>query len=154
MKIFKIMAVLLSIAFTLSGCDFFRSIAGKPTSKELAQLKIDAANAEKQKQDSIARAAQIALNEQNAALKNSLDKKYYVVVGSFKVPKNADNFKERLDSKGYNTQIIQFKNGYKVLAAFGSDNYAEAYREMEKIMEFQFCPYDVWIYDISQQLHK
>lgn len=158
MKSLKFVSMLLVAAVMLTGCDFFRSIMGKPTSKDLERMKIEAQRqAEaKRKQDSIdmakaQEAARIAAAEAEARM---LKERYYVVVGSFKVPGNADRLFEVIRKNGYGIRIIPMKNGFSMVAAASTDNYREALKIMSDVKEFVFCPEDVWVYDSAQGLHE
>lgn len=140
----------------LSGCDFVRSILGKPTSKELEQIRLEAqAAAEAAKRDSLAR-AEAALAQAQLELERAKQPqgRYFVMAGSFKVHDNAVKFDEFLKNKGFNTTIFNFKNGFEAVAIFGTDNVHEAYNKMEATMEEAFCPYDIWVYDSETSLHE
>lgn len=159
MKTLKLTVLLLMLMSLFTGCDFFRSIMGKPTSKDIENMKIAA---QKQKQeakrirDSIdfIRAEEARLAEEALAAKNNLDSRYYIILGSFKIESNATNFLQLLAEKGYTTQNIKLKNGYDLVSAAGFDNFRAAYNEMQKLLEFEFCPEDIWIYDTAQDLHE
>ena len=58
MKAFRLISTLMVALMLVTGCDFFRSLVGKPTSKELEQMKCEAVEqARKQRQlDSINKA--------------------------------------------------------------------------------------------------
>lgn len=159
MKTLKLTVLLLMLMSLFTGCDFFRSIMGKPTSKDIENMKI-AAQKQKQEakriQDSIdfIRAEEARLAEEALAAKNNLDSRYYIILGSFKIESNATNFLQLLAEKGYTTQNIKLKNGYDLVSAAGFDNFRAAYNEMQKLLEFEFCPEDIWIYDTAQDLHE
>ena len=55
MKLFRLSAILLAVCMLFTGCDAVRSMLGKPTSKDLEQLRLEqeAARA-KAREDSIA----------------------------------------------------------------------------------------------------
>jgi len=42
MKTLRTVILLVAVALSLTGCDFFRSIMGRPTSAEMEQIRIDA----------------------------------------------------------------------------------------------------------------
>lgn len=156
MRTFKILSILLACSMLLSGCDFFRSMLGKPTSEEINQIRMEKEAAAAAWRDSLARvkAAGDSLAQAVQTTNTPLDAKYYVMMGCFKIHDNAVNFKSFLERKGYTVYVFDFKNGYEAIAIYGSDDYADAYRVMDKTMETGFCPYDIWIYDASTNLHE
>ena len=160
MKAFRLISTLMVALMLVTGCDFFRSLVGKPTSKELEQMKREAVEqARKQRQlDSINKAKALALEQAKAAEenKNLLDEsagRYHVILGSFKVEGNAEKMYALLEKNGYTPRVIKFNNGFEVVSVAAYDNYREALKAMNDVMEYEFCPEDVWIYDIRQNLH-
>ena len=158
MKLFRLSAILLAVCTLFTGCDAVRSMLGKPTSKDLEQLRLEqeAARA-KAREDSIAalqaEVERIAAEQEAAAHKVS--SRYYVALGGFKVPSNAVNYKAYLEEQGYDILAVRFKTGYDVLLTSGTDNYYEARRSMYKFMEYEkTCPYDIWIYDTKTAIHE
>ncbi len=157
MKAFRVLAMLLIASTLFTGCDFFRSILGKPTSKEIERMKIEAeAKAKKQHQlDSInavqaEEAARIAAEE--AALRNLPDR-YYLILGSFKVESNATRMYAMLEKNGYVPRTIKFTNGFEVVSVKSFNNYHEALLELDNLRSYEFCPDDIWVYDKRQGLH-
>ena len=158
MKVFKLIITLAAAMMLLTGCDFFRSLVGKPTSKELEKMRQEAQEqAERQKaiQDSIQKAK--ALEElAAAAAENSIENagRYHVILGSFKVEGNAEKMESVLNRNGYTPRVIRFNNGFEAVSAAAYDDYRDALNAMYDIMELQFCPEDVWIYDVTQNMHE
>lgn len=164
MKTIKTFLLVLTAAFMVSGCDFFRSLVGRPTSAELDALRMEAAaKAERQRQveDSLKAVAMAAgqMAEDQTSVESlepvtDADLRYQVVLGSFKVPENAERFINLLKEKGYTPKSLKFRNGYNVISAYRSDDFYQAVKVMNETMEYDFCPEDVWIYDLKQQLHE
>lgn len=158
MRTVRVVSMLLIAMTLLSGCDFFRSLLGKPTSKDIERMRIEAeAQARKQRQlDSINKAKAEADAIEAARLQSlkSLDKRFYVILGSFKVEDNATKMYAFLEKNGYTPKTIRFKNGFDLVAVASFDNLQEALREMDKLLEFEYCPEDVWVYDVNQKLHE
>lgn len=152
MKPIKIVTILLTASLLFSGCDFFRSILGKPTSKEIEAARIAQEAAAAAKRDSIARAEEMARLAAEAA--RTVYSNYYVIMGCYKIPANAERFKARLKAKGYDVTEMRFKNGYDVLAIYGSETLREAYRHRDALLERGEDPYDMWIYQTSMGLHE
>ncbi len=157
MKTLKLISIAAVSVMLFTGCDFFRSIIGKPTSKEIERMKIEAQlQAKKQKEiDSLNKInEQIALEEASKATINEENGRFYVVLGSFKVVENANKMFTLLEKNGYKPITIKFKNGYEVVSVAGFNNYGQAKQELAKLLEYEYCPEDIWIYDIRQNLHE
>ncbi len=130
----------------------FRSILGKPTSKEIEAARIAQEARCGCQRDSIARAEEMACLAAEAA--RPVYSNYYVIMGCYKIPANAERFKARLKAKGYDVTEMRFKNGYDVLAIYGSETLREAYRHRDALLERGEDPYDMWIYQTSMGLHE
>jgi len=163
MKTMRTSLLILAVAFMVSGCDFFRSMVGRPTSAELDALRLEAAaKAERQRQveDSLKAVEMAAVQTEKPAPVETLepvtdsDQRYQVVLGSFKVPENAERFIDFLKENGYTPKCLKFRNGYKVISAYRSDDFYQAVKVMKETLEYDFCPEDVWIYDLKQHLHE
>ena len=153
--------VLMAFALSLTGCDFFRSLVGKPTSAELEQMKLEAqAKIERERfvADSIKAAEEAA---RLAALQSSEfpsveegDPRFHVIIGCFKVQNNAVNLRKVLTDNGYNPKKILFKNGFDAVSLFQSDNLEQAMRALWDFKDSPYCPEDIWIYDMKNKLHE
>ena len=157
MRVVKLIMTLAAAAMLLTGCDFFRSLVGKPTSKDLERMRQEALEQERlqREQDSLNRVRALELEQARIAAENSLENagKYHVILGSFKVEGNAEKMYAMLEKNGYKPRVIEFNNGFEAVSVAAYNDYREALRAMEDIMEYQFCPEDVWIYDVSQNMH-
>ncbi len=151
---------MLVAVFMLSGCDWVKKQLGMATSEDIARLKMEMEQRElrqKQIQDSIAlaKADSLRLEQEKAVIPyGTLDKRYYVIMGSFKLISNAEILKAKLEEAGFSPIRIALKNGYDMVALAGFNKYMDAYEEVFKVDESDLCPYDVWIYDVEQGLHK
>ena len=156
MKIVRLFSLFLIAATMLTSCDFFRSLAGKPTSKDIERMRIEA-QAKKQRQlDSInkAKADSLALIAAMEAEKNALKERFYVVLGSFKVQGNAERMYQFLEKNNYTPRTIRFKNGFELVSAASTNNLQEALKIMDELLAFEYCPDDEWVYDVKQGLHE
>ena len=100
MKPIRIVTILLAASLLFSGCDFFRSILGKPTSKEIEAARIEqeaAGGCQKGLHSQGRRAARLAAE----AAAHPVYSNYYVIMGCYKVPANAQRLKAKLEAKGY-----------------------------------------------------
>ncbi len=159
MKVFKLIITLAAAMMLLTGCDFFRSIMGKPTSKDIERMRQEAVEQARRQRikDSLA-AIELskAQEQQKQSQENLLDEsagRYHVILGSFKVDGNAEKMYALLEKNGYSPRVIRFNNGFEAVSVAAYDNYREALKAMYDVMEFEFCPEDVWIYDINQNMH-
>ena len=100
----------------------FRSLLGKPTSKEIEAARIEQEAAEAARRDSIARAEEARLAAEAA---RPVYSNYYVIMGCYKVPANAQRHKAKLEAKGYEVTELRFKIGYDVVAIHGSETAAK-----------------------------
>lgn len=167
-----IISLLAAALCTLCGCDMFRSLAGRPTSKELdaCRAELQAIEAAKQaeqaaleaaaqhQRDSIAadEAALVSLKGLGGLLRepsrlgglsssSALSHRYYIVAGSFKDGSNATRYMERIREAGYNAELIQFKSGLTSVAACPSDSPAAFMEQLGRIKAEEFFPKDFWI---------
>ena len=144
----------------LSGCDWVKKQLGMPTSEDVARLKRELDMKElrlRQIQDSIEAVRLDSIKreqEKNLIPYVTLDKKYYIIMGSFKVISNAEMLKANLEKAGYSPIRIALQNGFDMVALAGFNSYPEALQELENIGDNDLCPYDVWIYNVDQNLHK
>lgn len=159
MKPLQLFSLLISACLLVSSCDFIRSLAGKPTSTDIELLKLEKEMAFQKKkavQDSINAAqaeAERLLSEQQQ--NSTFSSQYYLALGGFKVTENAIKYKEQLEKEGYSIILIRFKNGYDMLLGGGADTYKEAQAQLNDFIEnAKNCPYDIWIYDTSTNLHE
>lgn len=157
----RIIPVLIVAAMLFSSCDFVRTILGKPTSKDIERMRIEQLEQQAQRQrelDSLQRvraAEEAAEAERLAALEllKKLNDRYYVIIGSFKMEENATRMYSLLEKKGYTPKRIAFQNGYDVVSVKSFNSYRAAREEIEILLEYEFCPDDVWIYDKESGLH-
>lgn len=154
MKYLRISAILALSVTLLTGCDFFRSMLGKPTSKDIEALRVQQEARRKAADDSIAaaKAAQAQIKAAQEAEKAELTPtfRYYVILGSFKEFKNAKDFAELLTLKGFAPQQFEFENGFRAVGVCGTDNPAQAY---SKMWDFYGEPFlgnaEPWVYDVK-----
>lgn len=115
------------------------------------------AQAKKQRElDSInkAKADSLALLAAMEAEKNALKDRFYVVLGSFKVQGNAEKMHAFLEKNNYTPKTIKFKNGFELVSAASTNNLQEALRILDELLSQEYCPDDVWVYDVKQGLHE
>ena len=151
MKHLRIFAVIALAASLLTGCDFVRSILGKPTSKDIARIRMEQEALRKAEKDSLAAlAAKDTLQAEKAARPAAPQYRYYVILGSFINYSNADRFMDKLTSMGYSPVKFQFNNGFAAVGVEGTDNLPVAYEKCAALNGKDFLEDDMpWVYDIQ-----
>lgn len=156
--------ILLSVlSLSVSSCDFFRVLAGRPTSARIAEKRsaiereqaehrerLDSLKAEEKSiADSVAAAvaAAMAASEDIRHSKDllSLAFKYHIVIGTFSNRQNAGKLAATAEAAGYEAELISYSNGFTAVSAFAGNDLVEVVRILGKIREESFCPKDAWI---------
>lgn len=160
--------LILTLALPLlAGCDFFRSVVGRPTSGQIAEKRaaLEREEAERQARlDSVKNfeealldslASVDAIRKGNGAVIGAggldgvaaaaLAHRYYVMVGTFSQSGNARRIADAAVAKGYEATLINYRNGFVAVGLSGSDSIPEAYAALQVIRGEDFCPPDVWI---------
>ena len=70
--------------------------------------------------------------------------RYYMIVGCFAVPRNAEMYAAKIQGLGYNTSIIPGNNNLQMVAARSYSTYQESIAEIEKFRT-EVTP-DAWVY--------
>ena len=148
-------SVILSLAvaaLVLSGCDFLRALAGRPTSEELA---VKQSNIERAKDvaryqariDSLER-VRVRLADSLAALDAHLLDSLSQTKGTILNPtKMGGLYTTKLESNkaGYTATIISFRNGLLAVAVCPSDSLNESLKVLRELRGNGICPWDGWI---------
>lgn len=171
MKKTLILAVML--LSVVSSCDFVRTLAGRPTSARLEEMREERMRAEEARHqavlDSMERAEK-ALAEALAAREQELldsltqahgtvlnpsrlgglyttklESKYYIVVGAFRNRTFAERKLTQCNEAGYTATIISFRNGLLAVSVCPSDNLEETLQTLKKLRGTEVCPEDGWI---------
>ncbi|MCF0172528.1 MAG: SPOR domain-containing protein [Bacteroidales bacterium] len=163
----------LCITF-LPGCDFIRASLGKPTSGDIAALRLEKESRirSEMQRDSLEKAAADTLRQEGggqdgdemaetpvqpapaaASAPTNLDRKYYVVLGCFKDAEKAASLTKLLKQNGYEALTVPFRGGFSAVLYGGSDTVEEAGRHKTELENLDFCPPDMWIYATSQKRH-
>ena len=160
-------AALLCILLSAEGCDFLRSVSGRPTSRdiqkkaELIQKELDRKTAsldsmkriEKQLKDSLAymdslkqlKGTVLNPSRLGGLYTTKLESRFYIVIGAFRERANAEALVKRVSSQGYPATLISFRNGYNVVGICPSNTPQDIYDTLKKVKEQDFCPDDVWV---------
>ncbi len=165
-KGFQSVFVLLSVAMLVSGCDFFRVLAGRPTSKEIAAKREEILRSAQddrtpveprmtdekpgisdEKPEMTSDSAVPADTSTSSATKTKEKKRYYVIMGAFSSRENAEKYGERIQSFGYEPEFFGFTEGRTAVGIGGTDDLEDAKIFMRELKGQDFCPDGVWILD-------
>lgn len=159
------MAIIASLL--LQGCDFFRKIAGRPTSDEIAakrarieleearhQARLDSLKLlQQQASDSLAlldsiRRSGVMILPSDKLLGQSaaeLGCRYLVMVGAFSDAANAGKQAAKAEAEGYKPLIVKYRNGFTAVGLCPSQSLSDAFTAYKTILQKAFCPKDAWI---------
>jgi hypothetical protein len=166
--------VLLVLAVT--GCDFFRKVAGRPTSSELEVRRVEIAAREQAEQEARARAQ--AVRDSIAAVEKAVADsaaaetffrtsrvmrirshtlrgiktedfpyRYCLVLAGFSQPGNGEKFSEQLKEAGYEPAILRYTRGSStVVGICPTDRFGDLKEAYEKVRTEKFFSRDAWIF--------
>lgn len=153
---------------TLTGCDFFRKLAGRPTSEDIENRKLEIIMAqealEQARLDSLRREQKIvqdsiaaldSIKQQGGTILNpsrlgglfatKLEARYYIIVGSFRHRANAEILLGKVAELGYSPAMICFRNGMMAVGLCPVNTLPDALISLKTVKAEPFCPKDVWI---------
>ena len=152
---FLTIAVMTLVATAVTGCDFFRRLAGRPDS-EWIEAKAEAIRKEEEalriRQDSLERARKAEADSLAAADSVRLANHRYrfcVILGSFSSKENAERYVEEIAAKGYKCELLTFRNSTAV-GVCPTDDEAQAKKSLEELQRQDFCPKGAWILERKQ----
>lgn len=150
--------------FAVTGCDFFRQLAGRPTSEEIEMKRLEIIRAEQARLDSIRREQKIAADSLAALdsiaqyggtilnpaklgglFATRLEARYYVIIGAFRMRSNAEQLLLKARNAGYEPALISFNTGLIAVGLCPCSNIVEAKDALKRVKVEKFCPKDVWI---------
>ena len=169
----KTLILAIATLTLVTGCDFVRTLAGRPTSAQLEQIRLQKMAAEEARHqavlDSMAQAEKamaeaLAAREQElldsltqtkgtvlnpsklgGLFTTKLESKYCIVVGAFRNRSNAERKLTQCNEAGYTATIVSFRNGLLAVAVCPSDNLEETLKTLKKLRGTEVCPQDGWI---------
>ncbi len=152
---FLTIAIMILVATVVTGCDFFRRLAGRPDS-EWIEAKAEAIRQEEEalriRQDSLERARKAEADLLAAADSVRLANHRYrfcVILGSFSSKENAERYIEEIAEKGYKGELLTFKNSTAV-GVCPTDDEAQAKKSLDELQRQDFCPKGAWILERKQ----
>ena len=166
MKQFHSIFLLVLLSLSLSSCDLFRKIAGRPTSADIEKKRSALEMEQKAHNDRLdsLKLLQTQISDSLAALdsirlqgssivearqltdqeKSRLPYSYYVIVGAFGNPENAGRFAQQASEAGYPSTLIRYRNGFTAVGVCPTDRIVDAYESLKTVRLSGFCP-DAWI---------
>lgn len=152
---FLTIAVMTLVATAVTGCDFFRRLAGRPDS-EWIEAKAEAIRQEEEalriRQDSLERARKAEADSLAAADSVRLANHRYrfcVILGSFSSKENAERYVEEIAAKGYKGELLTFRNSTAV-GVCPTDDEEQAKKSLSELQRQNFCPNGAWILERKQ----
>ena len=154
-KTFLTIAIIVLVAVVVTGCDFFRRLAGRPDS-EWIEAKAEAVRLEEEalriRQDSLAKAQKALADSLAAADSVRLANHRYrfcIILGSFSSKENAERYVEEIAEMGYKGELLTFRNSTAV-GVCPTDDEAQAKKSLEELQRQDFCPKGAWILERKQ----
>lgn len=152
---FLTIAVMTLVATAVTGCDFFRRLAGRPDS-EWIEAKAEAIRQEEEalriRLDSLERARKAEADSLAAADSVRLANHRYrfcVILGSFSSKENAERYVEEIAAKGYKCELLTFRNSTAV-GVCPTDDEEQAKKSLSELQRQDFCPNGAWILERKQ----
>lgn len=152
---FLTIAVMTLVATAVTGCDFFRRLAGRPDS-EWIEAKAEAIRQEEEalriRQDSLERVRKAEADSLAAADSVRLANHRYrfcVILGSFSSKENAERYAEEIAAKGYKGELLTFRNSTAV-GVCPTDDEEQAKKSLSELQRQDFCPNGAWILERKQ----
>ena len=154
----------------LTGCDFMRKLAGRPTSEDVELKRVELLRAEEAalqaRLDSLRNVEQRMIQDSLNALDSirqlggsilnpaamgglfatKLESRYYIFLGSFRTRSNAEALFNVAKTAGYKPALISFgKGGLIAVGVSPVNRLSDAYLALNSVKKESFCPKDVWI---------
>ena len=152
---FLTIEIMKLVATAVTGCDFFRRLAGRPDS-EWIEAKAEAIRQEEEalriRQDSLERARKAEADSLAAADSVRLANHRYrfcVILGSFSSKENAERYVEEIAAKGYKCELLTFRNSTAV-GVCPTDDEEQAKKSLSELQRQDFCPNGAWILERKQ----
>lgn len=162
--------LIIATMLCLTGCDFMRKLAGRPTSEDVELKRIEILRAEEAalqaRLDSLRNVEQRMIQDSLNALDSirqlggsilnpaslgglfatKLEARYYIILGSFRTRANAEALLNVAKEAGYKPALISFgKGGLIAVGVCPVNRLPDAFVSLNTVKKESFCPKDVWI---------
>ena len=143
----------------VSSCDFFRSLAGRPTSQDLTEqnpvqseeiveqsevLPLQQSGYQMKKRQGRLNVA-FAYTHTNSTLKSEPHYQYYIVVGTYRQKATRNKMISDAREAGYETYLLEYENGLTSVALLPCDDLGQAIDAFAQVKQEKFCPRDVCV---------
>lgn len=163
----------VGLVLLVTGCDFVRTLAGRPTAAQLDQIRLEKMAAEEARHQAVLDSMERAEKEMAEALAaretflldslaqgrgtvlnpsklgglftTKLESKYYIVVGAFRNRSYAERKLKACNAAGYTATIISFRNGLLAVGICPSDSLDGTLKKLKGLRGTEVCPKDGWI---------
>jgi cell division protein FtsN len=152
----KVLTITLLLAFTLTSCQFIEKKFKKDKSSDTLVVW-------EAKQDSIKKAEVLRVKKieearraKEKAIQDSLMRvrehesrnRFHVIIGSFKVPTNADEYQRQMANMGFSEpKIIESPNGFRMVSVGAFETYSKATNEILRLNRSKEEPVEMWVYE-------
>ena len=165
----SVIFLLLLSVILVTGCDFFRTLAGRPTSDDIDAKRVQIMKAEEAalqaRLDSIRRVEEKVVTDSLAALDSLVasgvvmsdasrlgglvgdtpGSRYHIVIGVFRERNNAQKLASQAEAGGYPAQLLECGRGMIAVGVCPSDRIARTYMHWKALQAETYCPKDSWI---------
>ena len=176
MKRIRVPVTIVLLVLVVTGCDFFRMVAGRPTSSELEARRVENTLRERAEREAQARAqavrdsiaaAEKAVVDSTAAesffrelrvmripsrslrgLKtDDFPYRYCLVLAGFSQPGHGEKFSEQLKAAGYEPAILRYtRSSSTVVGICPTNRFGDLKEAYEKVRTEKFFSRDAWIF--------
>ncbi len=149
-KKFLIVLATVVALLSLTGCDFFRRLAGRPDSEwieakaEAIRLEEESIRARQDSLDKIVKSVSDSLAEADSVRNANHRYRFCIILGSFSNKENAERYVEEIAAEGYKGVLLAFRNSTAV-GVCQTDDEAQAKKSLEELQKQDFCPKGAWI---------
>lgn len=172
--IMKKCIILLALAAALlQGCDFVRTVAGRPTAARVEEIRQEQMRLEEARHqarlDSMKRVQQAmadslaaleaylldSLSQRHGTILNpskmgglytsKLEAKYCIVVGAFRNRAFAERKLKACNQEGYTATMVHFRNGLMAVTVCPSNSLDQTVKTVKQLRGKGVCPPDSWI---------
>lgn len=164
-KVIGLLFICLAGLFFTS-CDFFRSLAGRPTSEQIKSASVkENASSElccgQQEDEATVKAKKnseyemvhrhgrlnvpFAYTHTDSPLKYTPDHKYYIVVGTYRKKPTLDKMLSDARACGYDPVLLEFSNGLISVGLLPCDELGQAIDAYATVKMEKFCPGDACV---------
>ena len=165
----SLILLLLAASLVVTGCDFFRVLAGRPTSKDIDAKRVQIMKAEEAalqaRLDSIRRVEEKVVSDSLSALDSLRTQgvviadasrlgglveegdgpRYRIVIGVFREMENARKLASKASEAGFPAQLMECRRGMIAVGVCPSDRIAGTFADLKRLRSESFCPKDSWV---------